>query len=187
MSPARRAFCSATIVSSIFATAASTAKADEADPSSGEDVAVSVYQPGLDGSPRRAGEAAPAGCHVERRIRRDLVLTGALLFGIPYALSAVAGLVDPESRRMLIPVAGPVLELSAPREKRDSISTAATRPAEVFVLTMLSVYQGAGAITLILGLALQKEVIVRDGAVVIRATPMRLGESGNGGGLTGSF
>jgi hypothetical protein len=186
MSRLRFSLLPATIAFAMASTA-TPARADEALAAVVDDVPVSIYQPGIEGSPYHAGEPTPPGHHVETRMRKDIVLTGALVFGIPYALSAAAGLADPESKRMLIPVVGPALQLSVPRKNEHSLASAATAPMEVFALAMLSVLQCAGAITLIVGLAVEEKVIVRDRAVAVRASPMRLGESGNGVGLTGSF
>ena len=136
----------------------------------------------------RADGPIPAGYHVEQRVRERMVLSGALVFGIPYTLSSVAGVASAGAGALLVPVAGPIVQLSRPPQTTgNAIGDAGNRFATTFLLVMDAFMQTTGAITLIVGLAWQKEVLVRDGGVSVRATPMRVGESGNGLGLVGSF
>lgn len=193
MFPPRPALFSAlvAVVSVITVTTVTTVHADEvsAEPQPVEDVAVSVYQPGLDGAPARASDPVPPGYHLERGgVREDLAFVGAIFFGGPYLLSVVAGLSSSRSKSLLVPVAGPFLQLSARPDPNDERVTAViTAPWESFVLVMDGLAQAAGVITLIAGLASHRTVFVRDKVVSVRATPMRLGPDGTGLGLTGTF
>jgi hypothetical protein len=151
-------------------------------------VAIAVTTTTLSVARADVSAPTPAGYHVEARIRERMVLAGALFFGIPYTLSCVAGVVDTDARALIVPVAGPILQLSRrPQTTGDAISDAGNRLGTSVLLVADAFAQTSGAIALIVGLAWQKEVLVPDGGVSVRATPMRVGESANGFGLVGSF
>jgi hypothetical protein len=187
MTHRNHALISAVVAFLMCSTLASTARADEADASAADWPAVSVYVPGVAGSPYRSGDPVPPDYHVETRVRRSLAIASALTFGIPYLLSAVVGATSPGGRSLLVPVAGPLLQVAAPQPNRDSIARAATAVPEAFLLTVDFIAQAAGTALLAVALVWQKDVLVRDDGVALRPTPMRLGSDGAGLGLMGSF
>jgi hypothetical protein len=184
----RLALLSATLLSLLGVTTASEARADEAADSAASDVPVSVYTPKLDGAALHAGEPAPAGYHVETAMRESLLLPGAILFGGTYLLSVVVATTDTESTSLLVPIAGPFLQIGkASGSTHHDITTAVTAPWIGFALLLDALAQAGGAVMLVAGLASERRFLVRDRPVAIRATPMRLGRDGTGLGLTGSF
>lgn len=155
----------------------------QAAPPQGYYVPASVAQSG----PRRItdweeGEPIPPGYHPVTRIRKGLVIGGALTFGITYLLNvligaAVSDLGGKSALRLAIPVAGPFTLLST-----------GTASGDVF-LVFDGLVQAAGVGMLIGGLAAPKTVLVRNDLAKfdIKPTPMVFGNNGAGFGFTGSF
>jgi hypothetical protein len=144
------------------------------------------------GSPAEAGDGAkgeqtiPAGFHEETRPRKSLIFDGALAFGVPYTLSVVIGIgllarddVDPSfhSWWLLVPVVGPFATLPAATKNKASFA---------FFLTD-GVAQATGAALIVSSVIWPRRVLVRNRAAGVALTPMRVGASGNGVGLVGSF
>jgi hypothetical protein len=147
------------------------------------------------------GQPVPAGYHVETRPRKGLVVSGAIVFGSLYVISAsVAG----SSKRtgdgyLLIPVLGPFVDL-ATRSENCSYPTSgycvSTDSTERFWLTFDGIGQAAGATLLIVGLAAQERMLERDDVPLTgkRAStfawtfaPRSFGRSGLGLGVLGIF
>lgn len=156
----------------------------QAAPPQGYYVPASVAQSG----PRRItdweeGEPIPPGYHPITRIRKGLVIGGALTFGITYLITALSGAVvadvsagNREAMRLVIPVAGPFTLLST-----------GTASGDMF-LVFNGLVQAAGVGMLIGGLAAPKTVLVRnDLAFQIKPTPMTFGSNSAGFGFVGSF
>ncbi len=142
------------------------------------------------------GGPIPTGYHLEERPRKGLIISGALLTGIPWAigLAAVSGSNFPNSSGWLaVPALGPWLTLLARHDSTcgydgnnvcidDGLNSLA-RTALVFD----GLVQTAGAVLFIVGVASPAKVVARDFASTLRFTPAPLGRQGMGGFLTGQF
>jgi hypothetical protein len=142
------------------------------------------------------GGAIPAGYHLEERPRKGLIISGALLTGIPWALgvSIVSGSNFPNSSGWLVvPALGPWLTLAARHDSRCSSTSddlcvddgvnAATRT----VLVLDGLMQTAGAVLFIVGVSSPSKVVARDFTGSLHFTPAPLGRQGVGGFLSGQF
>jgi len=156
------------------------------------------------------GRPVPPGYHLETRPRKGLVVSGPIIFGIPYVLSASVGAssrFDPD-RWLYVPVVGPFADLGARGSQctRNTfvVSAGVTNTTENciddsgarFFLMLDGLMQTAGATMLILGLALPSHLLVRDDAPYAAAAPAKggwtlrpltMGRSGYGVGVDGSF
>jgi len=124
----------------------------------------------------------PDGYHRETRIRKGLVIGGAVTFGVVYTLTVLAASAANDSRvanagALYAPVVGPLLFM---QEGGSSFGNT--------FLVLNSLAQAAGATMLIYGLACPKTVLVRnDLGVSVTPTPMRVGVDGGGFGVLGTF
>jgi hypothetical protein len=156
------------------------------------------------------GRPIPPGYHLETRPRKGLVVSGPIIFGIPYVLSAsvaASSRYDPD-RWLYLPVVGPFVDLGA----RGSQCTKSTTPvvngistttetcvedsSQRFFLMLDGLMQTAGATMLILGLALPNHLLVRDDAPYTGSNPTTFGwtvrpwaagRTGYGVGVDGFF
>ncbi|MFT3771190.1 MAG: hypothetical protein QM820_37725 [Minicystis sp.] len=160
-----------------------------APPPSGYYVPASVAASG----PRRItdweeGEPIPPGYHPVSRIRKGLVIGGAVTFGVTYLLTALTGAAISDigkattgggrsAKLLLIPIAGPFAVLSTQSTFGD------------FFCVLDGVVQAAGVGMFIAGLAAPKTVLVRNNLakVEIRPMPMSFGKNSAGFGFVGSF
>jgi hypothetical protein len=157
------------------------------------------------------GRPIPAGYHVETRPRKGLIISGAVIFGVPYLLSASVGAsstFDPD-HWLYAPVIGPFADLAA-RGSRCNRSTVATSPGTTsttefcdddsgarFSLMFDGLMQTAGATLFILGFVLPSHLLVRDDApyggenggpaIAWTVHPVKLGRGGYGIGVDGIF
>jgi hypothetical protein len=134
------------------------------------------------------------------------VVSGSIVFGVPYVLSAsVAGSSKTDADTWLyVPLAGPFLDLANRKEKCNSVPTSPGRTdvycaddsGERFFLMTDGLMQIAGATLLIFGLAMPQKMLVRDDAPYTGSTrshfawsiaPRTMGRSGYGIGLAGEF
>lgn len=140
------------------------------------------------------GGPVPRGYHVEERPRRGLIIAGALVLGIPWAIgvSVISGENYPNSSGwLLVPGLGPWITLAARHDSRCSGSSsciddgvnAATRT----LLVLDGLMQTSGAAMLIVGLASKNKVVTRDFVGSLRFAPAPLGKQGYGGFVTGQF
>ncbi len=123
----------------------------------------------------------PNGYHTESRIRRGLVVGGAVTFGVMYLLTAfgasVANDLGGGANALYVPVLGPFIQMT----NSDSSSGK-------FLLAIDGAAQAAGAAMLIYGIASPKTVLVRnDLGMTTHIVPMRMGNGGSGVGLMGTF
>jgi hypothetical protein len=156
------------------------------------------------------GRNIPPGYHLETRARRGLVITGPILFGIPYtfSLSSAASSAYSPDRWLYMPVLGPFIDLASRGDRCTRSGQNFSSPgvtfttdscnddgAARFFLMMDGIIQTAGATMLILGLALPQHVMVRDNApfssdgwtFAWTVRPQRLGRSAYGLGIDGTF
>ncbi len=126
------------------------------------------------------GAPVPQGYHAETRVRRGLIIGGAIPLGIMYTLSVLAGAALNDTGEggefMYVPVLGPFLQMT----KTDN-SAGST------ILALDGLTQVAGAAMLVAGLTIPKTVLVRNDLAQIRVTPMPLGQRGGGLGFVGTF
>jgi hypothetical protein len=157
------------------------------------------------------GRPIPPGYHMESRPRKGLVVSGPIIFGIPFVLSASVGAssqFDPD-RWLYLPVIGPFADLGA-RGSQCTRSTLGVSPGTTnttescvddsgarFGLMLDGLLQTAGATMFILGLALPTHLLVRDDApyrgsiggipVAWTVRPVTMGRAGYGLGIDGIF
>lgn len=138
------------------------------------------------------GDPIPPGYHVDTRIRKGLLIGGAVTFGSLYLLSAItasslrdASIAD-DVTPLYIPAVGPFV----------TIGTTSSEGLGTFLLIVDGVAQSGGLLMAILGLTLQETLLVRNdissrpgaprdsastggrsaGGVSMTVTPMQLGE-----------
>lgn len=132
------------------------------------------------------GEPIPPGYHESTRMRKGLVIAGAVLFGTTYLLSALVGAIVTDCQcggtatALLIPGAGPFVELGQSNSATGSFS---------LVLDGLS--QVGGLAMFIAGLAVPRTVLVRDdyassSGFHLTVSPI-VGPGQRGMGLVGTF
>ena len=127
------------------------------------------------------GDPVPPGYHADTRVRKGLVIGGAVTFGSMYLLSVLvastANDIQKDSATLLyVPVLGPFLQMG----KTDSSSGKT-------ILAIDGLAQAAGVAMLIGGLVSPKTVLVRNDLAEISVVPMRVGTDGSGAGLVGKF
>ena len=152
------------------------------------------------------GRPIPPGYHVETRLRRGLVVSGPIIFGVPYLLSmsvAASSKYTPD-RWLYAPVVGPFVNLATRSDDCNPNTTSGSGTTVVcsgesgtrFFLMLDGLMQTAGATLLILGVALPQTLLVRDDAPYTGAnksnfamsiSPYSIGKSGAGIGVTGIF
>lgn len=153
------------------------------------------------------GRPIPAGYHVETRARKGLIVSGSIIFGIPYLLSmsvAASSRHQPD-RWLYAPVVGPFINLATraddcnPNGTSSGVSTTVTCTGDSgvrFFLMMDGLMQTAGATLFVLGLALPQTLLVRDDAPYVgkkgsqfawTVSPYAVGRSGYGLGVIGIF
>jgi hypothetical protein len=127
----------------------------------------------------------PPGYHRETRIRKGLVIAGALVFGIPYLYSAgFAAIGDDVTRNgesnpakyLYVPVLGPFIEMG----QTDSSSLR-------YFLALDGIAQSAGAFMFIYALAAPKNVLVRNDLAMLTVMPTKMGHDGQGLTVLGRF
>jgi hypothetical protein len=152
------------------------------------------------------GRPIPAGYHVETRPRKGLVISGSIIFGVPYflSLSVAASSKTDADRWLYAPLVGPFIDLGNRKETCDfGVNTNGGRNAYCsddssvrFFLMTDGLMQAAGATMLILGFALPQRLLVRDDAPFVGSSrshfawsiaPRMMGRSGYGLGLGGTF
>jgi hypothetical protein len=156
------------------------------------------------------GRPIPPGYHMESRPKKGLVVSGAIVFGVPYVFSAsvaASSRFSPD-HWLYLPIFGPFADLAA-RGSQCSANTVVVSPGVTdttqtcpddsgarFFLMLDGLMQTAGATMLILGLALPNHLLVRDDAPYSGSTgshfawaigPKAMGRTGYGLGVDGVF
>ena len=171
---------------------ASTARAQESQP------APSPSLPAPQPAAWQPGSPPPPGYHIEDRPRTGLVVAGAVIAGIPYFFSVVTASSVGQANAtgwLYLPVAGPWMTLgqrsygcNSLDNGNQSTSQSLQCVGDIFAVMGLiadGVIQAAGATLLIVGVAAERPVLVRDDQA-LHVTPMRVG-NGYGAGVVGSF
>lgn len=173
-----------------FALAAAPARAQDAPPFVPAPAATTYVIPMPMSGPQRLtdwepGEPIPPGYHPIKRMRKGLVIGGALTFGITYLITALGGAIaaDAGGARtavLLLPVFGPFAMVG-----KDVGATGS------FLFTLNGLAQAAGITMLTVGLAKPKAQLVRDDVakieIEVAPVPMTFGAQGAGFGLVGRF
>lgn len=136
------------------------------------------------------GEAIPPGYHPVTRIRKGLVVGGAVTFGAVYLINVLIAAVSHDAcnisgstcsgalTALYIPIAGPFVQLGSSHSATGS-----------FGLVVDGLLQAGGAAMMIAGIAAPKTVLIRNdlAKIELKPTPMTFGKSGAGFGFTGTF
>lgn len=136
------------------------------------------------------GEPVRPGYHPETRVRKGLVIGGAVTFGTVYLLTALIGAVATDVDEatggssgdivpLFIPVVGPFI----------AIGTLHPPTTGGFFLALDGVAQAAGVAMFIYGLAAPRSVQVRNDVskTFVRPVPMVVGGTSPGVGVVGKF
>jgi hypothetical protein len=136
------------------------------------------------------GQPIPSGYHVEERVRRGLVIAGAITFGIPYAYGLTVAADDNSTDKtgyLFVPVLGPWLMLAAGGANRNCGSDVCFENSGRRALLFLDgITQATGAILLTAGIAYPTKRLVRD-QIALSFTPTPIGHDGYGLGAVGTF
>jgi hypothetical protein len=132
------------------------------------------------------GEPIPWGYHRVERVRKGEVISGAILFGVPYIISSMiasagadlaSGTAESNPAGWLyLPVLGPFIEIS----KSDSASV-----NEFLVIDGLC--QGVGAALFFHGLYTPRPMLVRNDLALLTVSPAPVGKDGTGMMMMGTF
>lgn len=139
--------------------------------------------------PHEEGEPVPPGYHLDTRIRKGLVIGGAVTFGVMYLITAFTGaLLDSADELagntnmfvpLYVPAVGPFI----------AIGTTGATAGGAFMLALDGVVQCGGLAMGIAGIAAPQSIIVRNDADVskpsFKVTPMAVGQGGMGLGIVG--
>lgn len=136
------------------------------------------------------GDPMRPGYHPETRIRKGMVVGGAVTFGVTYLFTALGGAIASDVLRttsggsssvlpLFIPAVGPFV----------AIGTMGANVTGGFFLALDGLAQSAGIALFIYGLAAPKTVLVRNDVAkpFIRPAPMMVGGTSPGAGLVGTF
>ena len=139
--------------------------------------------------PYYEGAGTPAGYVLVEKVRKGLVIPGAIIFGVFYSISvSVASGHDfgGDEGWLAVPVLGPFITASKLDKECDSYSC--EEPVDTrTLLAMDGVAQVAGSVLLITGLTLKQKVYVRRYSAELTAVPTRVGRDGYGLGVVGTF
>ncbi|WP_437661933.1 hypothetical protein [Sorangium sp. So ce1182] len=195
----RRGSLAGAIAILVSVSSSGQARADDASPPAAPPMQEQVLPPpqaapppGYPGAPAagpkvlpwREGQPVPPGYHPETRVRKGLVISGAIVFGTVYLFTALGG-ADAVYRGssgyapLFVPCAGPFLTLATTRQ--DSLETMG--------LVLDGLVQITGAALLLPGLLVPRTVLVRDDVskAFVLPAPMSFGPSSAGLGLVGRF
>jgi len=129
----------------------------------------------------REGEPIPYGYHQVNRVRKGMIIAGAITFGVPYLYSGLIASVGDDAgsgsktEALWLPVLGPFIEMG------QTSSTTAR-----YFLAIDGVAQSVGAFLMIYGIAVPKAMLVRND-LAMTITPMHIGKDGTGLGFIGTF
>jgi hypothetical protein len=136
------------------------------------------------------GDPMRPGYHPETRIRKGLVVGGAVTFGVTYLFTALGGAIATDVARgttsgsssflpLFVPAVGPFI----------AIGTMGANVTGGFFLALDGLAQSAGIAMFIYGIAAPKTVLVRNDVSkpVLRPVPMMVGGTSPGAGLVGTF
>jgi hypothetical protein len=130
------------------------------------------------------GDPIPPGYHVDTRIRKGLVIGGAVTLGTTWLITCLTGAIlttafGDEFAPLFAPVAGPFI----------TIGTAQASGGGLALLAVDGVIQTGGLAMLIVGIAVPKTVLIRNDASApsFQVTPMMVGKGTMGLGIVGQM
>jgi hypothetical protein len=136
------------------------------------------------------GDPVRPGYHPETRIRKGMVVGGAVTFGVTYLVTALAGAIASDVASttnssssgflpLFVPAVGPFI----------AIGTMQANLTGGFFLALDGLAQSAGIALFIYGIASPRSVLVRNdiGKPFVMPTPMMVGGTSPGLGLVGKF
>jgi len=147
--------------------------------------------------PYRKDEPIPPGYRLEKRPRTGLIIAGAVVTAVPYFLGlsiASASKFSNAGGFLVIPAVGPWLTLAARENNNCNYSSSSFSSsyscsddaAIVTVLVLDALIQTTGAILFVIGVASDRELLVRQDVAKLHLTPMKFKE-GYGLGIRGGF
>jgi hypothetical protein len=132
------------------------------------------------------GDPVPPGFHPAHRARKDLIVGGAVIFGVLYFMSTMGAAIVHDAHAdggrdnadaLNVPAVGPFIQMI-----RTSTATGN------WLNAMDGGGQIAGIVMVIVGLTSPKTILVRNDLGTVRAAPLPyVGSHGAGFGLVGSF
>lgn len=138
------------------------------------------------------GEPIPPGYHPVTRVRKGLIIGGAVTFGVVYLSNVLAAVIHSDACKSLsctggswnalyAPIVGPFIQMG--------YTSSATGN---FFLVLDGLVQAGGVAMLIAGIAAPKTVLVRNDLALskkfeIKPMPMSFGSGGAGFGFVGKF
>lgn len=142
-----------------------------------------VAPPELDWEP---GQPIPPGYKPSTKIRKGLVIGGAVSLGTMWILSVVGATQDlsrgrSEGAPLFVPVVGPFIAIGT------SGTSTSTDRTNAVAFALDGIVQTAGAALLIAGIAWPKPILVRTKELTLQPTPMSFGKAGSGFGFAGTF
>jgi hypothetical protein len=150
--------------------------------------------------PYRKDEPIPPGYRLEKRPRTGLIIAGAVVTAVPYFIGlsiASAAKFENATGFLAIPAIGPWLTLavrenSSCYNRFNGTTTVSSDycPADAGVVTLLvmdALIQTTGALLFVIGIASDRELLVRQDVAKLRLTPLRFNGGGHGLGVRGTF
>jgi hypothetical protein len=137
----------------------------------------------------------PPGYRLEERVRKGMVISGAIVLGVPYVIGinvAAAANFENHSYWLLVPGVGPFLTLATRDDSCNEDGTAGEAVDCIgdafvrFYLVLDGIMQMTGGTLFLLGVTQTKQVLVRQD-VTLRVAPRPIGQSGYGLGVIGTF
>jgi hypothetical protein len=130
------------------------------------------------------GNPIPWGYHREERARKGEIISGAILFGVPWLYSAFFASLGADLSNggsndlaaLYVPVLGPFIEM-----------TQTSSSSAHFILALDGVAQGVGAALFFHGLSSPRPLLVRNDLASFMITPTPLGKDGTGVAMMGRF
>jgi hypothetical protein len=132
------------------------------------------------------GDQIPWGYHREERVRKGEIISGAIIFGVPYLYSTFIAAIGEDFSTtsggsnpvgwLYLPVLGPFIEL----KNSDSATV-----NELLIIDGLA--QGIGAALFIHGFNSPRPLLVRNDLALVTVTPTPIGKDGTGMMLMGTF
>jgi hypothetical protein len=137
--------------------------------------------PDAEPEPYDPARGVPPGYHLEGRVRKGFVISGAIVFGASYGLSVLPAMTvggGGDDRAVLfLPLAGPFIYLT--QNVHD--------PDERLAWCVVGAGQAIGAALFIVGLTVKSRWIVPDERTGLYVGPMQVGRTGYGAGASLRF
>jgi hypothetical protein len=137
-----------------------------APPPNGYPITPRDYGAGPDTLGFREGMFIPPGYHLSTRPHRILLVSGLSMVSSPYLLGLIVGAFDGFDNQkgwLFLPIAGPFITSSRRHRCSDSsLVTCVHDSGTSTVLAIDGIVQGAGALTMLIAVAVQEKVLVRN-------------------------